>query len=48
MITLLPLLTAWLSTSEAAAPLLVWTNSAAATLEAAGRLAGALLDLVLA
>ena len=48
MITLLPYLTAWLLATDAAAPLLAWTHSAAATLETLGRLAGALLDLILA
>lgn len=48
MITLLPFLTAWLLHTGAAATLLAWTNSATAALENLGRLAGTLLDLILA
>lgn len=48
MITLLPFLTAWLSHTGMAAPLLTWTHSAAAALETLGRLIGSLLDLILA
>lgn len=48
MITLLPLLTSWLLNTGAASTLLAWTNSATAALETLGRLAGTLLDLILA